>query len=466
MDTRQRSKRYMRKRRRGISFRWVLTALVTAGLLVGAFCLAYYKYQLPLFDRSGWHQGKAGAIQYWDYFGDPKTGWMEIDGKTYYLSPETGNAQVGWLSLDQKQYYFDQDGVMQTGWVKTEEGRYYLSEDGVVTAGWTDTPEGRFYMNEQGLVVENWQAADGIWSYRNADGSLYTGWMDIIGGKCYFDEKGIMQTGLVTINKSIYYFNEYGLMQTGWLELSGKEYYLREDGTACVGWLRNDEGVYYFDEAAARVLGWLSSEEGRFYLNEDGSQHTGFVEIDGVARYFNASGEYIPLINPWNPVPEDYELNLVTLEGHKLDMSCKDALAAMMKDCRADGISCVINSAYRNINTQTYLWNNRYNDFISKGYSAEEAKKLTWQKVAYPGTSEHHTGLAIDINGSDGMYQWIQEHSWEYGFIVRYPENKIDITGIMYEPWHIRYVGKETAEQIYQSGLCMEEFLEQQKAAQ
>ena len=135
----------------------------------------------------------------------------------------------------------------------------------------------------------------------------------------------------------------------------------------------------------------------------------------------------------------------------------------MMKACRTAGYTCVLNSTYRNISTQQYLWNNRYNNYIRQGYSSEEAKRLTWQKVAYPGTSEHHTGLAVDITGTDGMYAWLQEHSWEYGFIMRYPDDKIESTGIIYEPWHFRYVGKETAKAIYSSGLTMEEFLESVK---
>ena len=90
--------------------------------------------------------------------------------------------------------------------------------------------------------------------------------------------------------------------------------------------------------------------------------------------------------------------------------------------------------------------------------------------VALPGTSEHHTGLALDIVSSSytaltrrqektAEQQWLMEHCWEYGFILRYPEEKGDITGIYYEPWHYRYVGREAALEIRDSGLCFEEYL-------
>lgn len=88
------------------------------------------------------------------------------------------------------------------------------------------------------------------------------------------------------------------------------------------------------------------------------------------------------------------------------------------------------------------------------------------QWVAIPGTSEHQIGLAVDISVEDGsgqaasdVWQWLRENSYKYGFILRYPEDKTDITGISYEPWHYRYVGKETAEEIYRQGVCLEEYL-------
>ena len=99
------------------------------------------------------------------------------------------------------------------------------------------------------------------------------------------------------------------------------------------------------------------------------------------------------------------------------------------------------------------------------GYSQREAEHEAEKWVAKPGTSEHELGLAVDINAegqTDGnrLYQWLAEHSWKYGFILRYPAEKEEITGIDYEPWHFRYVGKQAAKEMYEQDLCLEEYVQ------
>lgn len=89
--------------------------------------------------------------------------------------------------------------------------------------------------------------------------------------------------------------------------------------------------------------------------------------------------------------------------------------------------------------------------------------------MAVPGTSEHQLGLALDINAEKGkctndeLYQWLEKNSYKYGFILRYPTNKVEITGTNYEPWHYRYVGKEAEKEIYARGICLEEYLNTHK---
>ena len=111
---------------------------------------------------------------------------------------------------------------------------------------------------------------------------------------------------------------------------------------------------------------------------------------------------------------------------------------------------------------------------MAQGYSEEEARTETAKNIAIPGTSEHQLGLAVDIVDKNyqildetqedtAVQKWLMENSWRYGFILRYPTDKSDITGIVYEPWHYRYVGKEAAEAIYNEGICLEEYLEKQK---
>ena len=102
----------------------------------------------------------------------------------------------------------------------------------------------------------------------------------------------------------------------------------------------------------------------------------------------------------------------------------------------------------------------KINEYRSQGYGESEARALAEDWVALPGTSEHELGLAADINGASyDLYIWLQQNSWRYGFIQRYPEDKTDITGISHEPWHYRYVGMDAAKEIYESGLCLEEYL-------
>ena len=178
------------------------------------------------------------------------------------------------------------------------------------------------------------------------------------------------------------------------------------------------------------------------------------------------------LVNPWNPLPENYSFTKKELSnGHAVDERCYPDLQAMMDACRAAGNSPVICSSYRSYEKQQSLYQNKVNRLAAQGYSQETAREEAAKAVALPGTSEHQLGLAVDIvdianqnldssQEDTAVQQWLMEHSWEYGFILRYPNDKSDITGIIYEPWHYRYVGKDAAAEIYQQGLCLEEYLE------
>ena len=178
------------------------------------------------------------------------------------------------------------------------------------------------------------------------------------------------------------------------------------------------------------------------------------------------------LVNPWNPLPENYSFTKKELSnGHAVDERCYPDLQAMMDACRAAGNSPVICSSYRSYEKQQSLYQNKVNRLAAQGYSQEKAREEAAKAVALPGTSEHQLGLAVDIvdianqnldssQENTAVQQWLMEYSWEYGFILRYPNDKSDITGIIYEPWHYRYVGKDAAAEIYQQGLCLEEYLE------
>jgi len=173
------------------------------------------------------------------------------------------------------------------------------------------------------------------------------------------------------------------------------------------------------------------------------------------------------LVNRWNPIPEGYAPELTELwNGESVDSRIYSDLQEMFDDARAEGLEPYVNAGYRTNEVQQSLMDQEVENYISQGYSEAEARKMAEQWVAVPGTSEHQMGLAVDIsmndNGSQGaadVWQWLMENSYKYGFILRYPEDKAEITGIAYEPWHYRYVGKETAEEIYRRGVCLEEYL-------
>jgi D-alanyl-D-alanine carboxypeptidase len=139
----------------------------------------------------------------------------------------------------------------------------------------------------------------------------------------------------------------------------------------------------------------------------------------------------------------------------------------MFDAAREAGVYPVVASGYRTTEDQERIMSEYIQDYLDQGYSQEDAQTEAEKWVAIPGTSEHQLGLGVDIN-ADGVnsagyevYDWLEAHCWEYGFILRYPEDKTDITGISNEPWHFRYVGQEAAEYIMANGLCLEEYLEE-----
>lgn len=178
------------------------------------------------------------------------------------------------------------------------------------------------------------------------------------------------------------------------------------------------------------------------------------------------------LVNKQHPVPEDYTFELGTIAGAmKCDARILPELFAMLQAAKDDGVYLAVCSPYRDISRQEILFNRKIKMHMGNGYSYLEAYKMASQIVTVPGASEHQIGLALDIISNDytsldegfantSAGKWLKEHSKEYGFILRYPEGKEYITGIDYEPWHFRYVGKEAATIIMDNGITLEEFVE------
>ena len=179
---------------------------------------------------------------------------------------------------------------------------------------------------------------------------------------------------------------------------------------------------------------------------------------------------------PWNLLlvnrdyilPEDFTVKKATaVDGYvtELDYRVAGPYTEMYNAAKKEGMTLVPLSGFRRVSTQHKNFEKKIEKYRSQGYSKAEATQIAATIVLPPGTSEHNAGLAMDICSLETSFEktkefrWLQEHAADYGFILRYPKEKQDITKITYEPWHWRYVGKETAKAIKASGKCLEEYL-------
>ncbi|MBE6788195.1 MAG: D-alanyl-D-alanine carboxypeptidase family protein [Ruminococcaceae bacterium] len=183
------------------------------------------------------------------------------------------------------------------------------------------------------------------------------------------------------------------------------------------------------------------------------------------------------IANKQHPMPESYKINLSYVSGnYRLDSRIADAYKSMISAAKQDGISLKIISGFRTFSGQKTLFNNKVNYYINRGYSRQKATELAAEYVAPPGTSDHLTGLAVDLISPDWysynsnlnsdfentkQFEWLYNNCAEYGFILRYPKGKTSITGYAYEPWHYRYVGVDAAKDIMSRKICLEEYVAQ-----
>ena len=178
------------------------------------------------------------------------------------------------------------------------------------------------------------------------------------------------------------------------------------------------------------------------------------------------------LVNEDHPLDASYvPESLTDISGScQVDSRIAADLQQMLSDGAAQGLSMYVTSAYRSYDRQVSTFNSSMQKRLDQGMTPLDAYKETSIQVAMPGTSEHATGLAVDIistkygelderQGDTAEQQWLMEHCHEYGFILRYPSDKSDITGIIYEPWHYRYVGREAAQEFTVQGITLEEYL-------
>lgn len=183
----------------------------------------------------------------------------------------------------------------------------------------------------------------------------------------------------------------------------------------------------------------------------------------------------LKLVNGKNPLPKGFSISKEKIKaayardvGMLFDSRGVSYLNAMCAAAQKDGVDLLVISSFRTNERQTTLYNNQVAKQEAKypDKSKEEIKKIAATISAYPGTSEHELGLAVDFNSVEEsfentkQFQWLKTHAAEYGFILRYTKEKQDITGVIYEPWHYRYVGEKHAKKINQLGFCLEEYIE------
>ena len=240
-------------------------------------------------------------------------------------------------------------------------------------------------------------------------------------------------------------------------------------------------------QADLNLPSWEKTLDGAVWRIEDegskGLENTSTITMDR-AQLINGG---LMLINAWHSVPADFSeeglLSVGTTGNYKIqvqDASVQlfqpafDALVEAMEGAKAAGLEhYIVREGYRSVAEQEALFNEEMAD-LSGRYTGNRLIEETKKKVNYPGTSDYHTGMTMRMDVyqrgnselNDQKFQaesaqgaWLTKNCWKYGFIIRYPKDKEAITGYMYEPWHVRYLGKETAKKVYESGKCLEEYL-------
>ena len=175
----------------------------------------------------------------------------------------------------------------------------------------------------------------------------------------------------------------------------------------------------------------------------------------------------LTLANYENLLPKDFTVEVANIDStRQFDARAIGDLNDMLNAMKKYGITNIwVQSAYRSVARQKELYDNSIQKYLGEGKTQEEAERLTNEYINKPGSSDHNLGLAVDFNYVDNKFEklagfkWLQENAEDYGFVLRYPKDKEDITKIAYESWHWRYVGKEHAKKMNELNMCLEEYI-------
>ncbi len=352
------------------------------------------------------------------------SGWVKQEGVWYYFDGNGNPVKNAW----QGSYYLKSDGQMaQSEWIydASYQAWYYLKSDGSYAYS---TWQGNYYLKSNGKMAQGewvYDATYQAWYYLKSDGSYaYSTWQ----GNYYLKSDGKMAKGEWVYDSSY----------QAW-------YYLKSDGSYVYSaW----QGNYYLkSDGKMAVNEWVDG--GRYYVDATGLWKAN-SKVTNKGSYYSLQGKYdeIVVANKHYPMSKDY------YPGE--NATAKAAFLKLIAQMQEEGYAISDNySGFRSYATQAQLY---------QSYVNQEGQAAADRYSARPGYSEHQTGLAFDVIGTDGQLvedsnaaQWLLEHAPDYGFVVRYPRGKESITGYMHEEWHLRYIGKE-AKDIAASGLTLEEY--------
>ncbi len=237
-----------------------------------------------------------------------------------------------------------------------------------------------------------------------------------------------------------------------------------DDASAAEQFARQFAGTYLIDQAGQKLV-WANFDKAMEFT--DGTKQGSLFLVNG---YYPVAAEY-QANNMINLAASTSYMLRVSNNNMYIDEAVLNPLQNMLNDIYYAGANqLLVISAYRSYQTQTMLFQSRVNKLLYS-LGPEDARKQVAMSTAVPGTSEHQIGLALDFSTLSSMTttqsfaatregQWLHNNSWKYGFVIRYKADKSFITGIINEPWHLRYVGRPHAEFMYESGMCLEEYLE------
>ena len=372
----------------------------------------------------GAFKAKQAATTQTDTTSSTASGWVKQDGAWYYFD-EIGNpVKNAW----QGSYYLKADGKMaQSEWIydSSYQAWYYLKSDGSYAYS---TWQGNYYLKSDGKMAKGEWVYDSsyqAWYYLKSDGSYaYSAWQ----GNYYLKSDGKMAKGEWV----------YDASYQAW-------YYSKSDGSYVYNtW----QGNYYLkSDGKMAVNEWVDG--GRYYVDATGLWKVN-SKVSNKGSYYSLQGKYDEIIvaNKHYPMSKDY------YPGE--NATAKAAFLKLIAQMQKEGYAISDNySGFRSYATQAQLY---------QSYVNQEGQAAADRYSARPGYSEHQTGLAFDVIGTDGQLvedtgaaQWLLDHAPDYGFVVRYPRGKESVTGYMHEEWHLRYIGKE-AKEIASSGLTLEEY--------